>query len=138
MERNMCRVSMYRCSLNNTVFVLFFSPVIFFLSLSLSLFVCDVGDGTRDVEKLTGLFSRRMSSDGNPDFLPRKLSSLHLQPLLRNSKRIRRTQLKSDSNSDGNPDFLPRKLSSCHLHRRSSSSKSSPSFMMSDIMMSLE
>ena len=30
MERNMCRVSMYRCSLNNTVFVLFFSPVIFF------------------------------------------------------------------------------------------------------------
>ena len=93
-----------------------------------------MGDGTRDVEKLTGLFSRRMSSDGNPDFLPRKLSSLHLQHLLRNSKRICRTQLKSDSNSDGNPDFLPRKLISCHLHRRPSSSKSSPSFLMSDVL----
>ena len=103
------------------------------MSLSLSLFVCDVVDGTRDVEKLTGLFSRRMSSDGNPDFLPRKLSSLHLQHLLRNSKRICRTQLKSDSNSDGNPDFLPRKLSSFHLHHRPSSSESSPSFLMSDV-----
>ena len=113
---------------------LYFSfPLSLSLSLSLSLFVCDVGDGTRDVEKLTGLFSRRMSSDGNPDFLPRKLSSLHLQHLLRNSKRICRTQLKFDSKSDGNSDFLPRKLSSCHLHRRPSSSKSSPSFLMSDI-----
>ena len=33
-------------------------------------------DGMSDVEKLTGLFSRRISSDGNPDFLRRKLSSL--------------------------------------------------------------
>ena len=33
-------------------------------------------NGMFDVEKLTGLFSRRISSDGNPDFLRRKLSSL--------------------------------------------------------------
>ena len=33
-------------------------------------------NGMFDMEKLTGLFSRRISSDGNPDFLRRKLSSL--------------------------------------------------------------